>query len=289
MFVKFKLFLGNLTELQKNLASQFAVPTEEVLPQFVRLARTWQGFQEEMVVLSKLTAATQTLHSFTTCLKKIPLKDMHSKLVSPKKAPKSSSSSDKKASVEVKGFDFECTVVAGDAARRVGQLEYAAFCPVALVTGQGFLEPGTDKIGVLTYAGKSYICSTIERAEQFGKNPKIYIEGVEKIAHENSCFTRLLRLDEQPQNGPPKICKKMINHYRTPVYNMLGLPALTDEAAQTPLHFPPARRSDPNHRWNEWDLRREAVNLARMEKKKTHSAQTAIRGGIHQSLLSLDS
>ena len=34
-----------------------------------------------MVVLSELTAATQTLHAFTECLRKIPLKDLYSKFV----------------------------------------------------------------------------------------------------------------------------------------------------------------------------------------------------------------
>ena len=37
--------LGNLTELQTTLASQLAVPTEKVYPQFARLASTWMGFQ----------------------------------------------------------------------------------------------------------------------------------------------------------------------------------------------------------------------------------------------------
>ena len=34
-----------------------------------------------MVVLSELTAATQRLHAFTECLRKIPLKDLYSKFV----------------------------------------------------------------------------------------------------------------------------------------------------------------------------------------------------------------
>ena len=33
------------------------------------------------MVLSELTAATQRLHAFTECLRKIPLKDLYSKFV----------------------------------------------------------------------------------------------------------------------------------------------------------------------------------------------------------------
>ena len=43
-----------------------------------------------MVVLSELTAATQTLHAFTECLRKIPLKELYSKLV-PKRQRRRSS------------------------------------------------------------------------------------------------------------------------------------------------------------------------------------------------------
>jgi len=33
---------------------------------------------------------------------------------------------------------------------------------------------------------------------------------------------------------------------------------------------------DPNYRWNEWDLRRKALELVNLKKKLTHSTQTAL-------------
>lgn len=45
--------LKHLTDLQTTIGSQLAVPSTNVYPQFIRLALTWQGFQEEMVVLGK--------------------------------------------------------------------------------------------------------------------------------------------------------------------------------------------------------------------------------------------
>ena len=56
---------------------------------------------------------------------------------------------------------------------------------------------------------------------------------------------------------------------------------LSDCAIQTPLHFPPESNIDPDYRWNEWDLRREAMNLARLRRgsKKTKAAQTAVSAG----------
>ena len=45
-------------------------------------------------------------------------------------------------------------------------LEYAGFCPVALVSGQGFVLPGNRRIGYLGHDGKFYSPSTVDRAEQ---------------------------------------------------------------------------------------------------------------------------
>ena len=45
-------------------------------------------------------------------------------------------------------------------------MEYAGFCPVALVSGQGFVLPGNRRIGYLGHDGKFYSPSTVDRAEQ---------------------------------------------------------------------------------------------------------------------------
>ena len=59
--------LKHLTELQTTIGSQLAVPSTDVYPQFVKLALTWQGFQEEMVILAQLNALVRALHGHTKC------------------------------------------------------------------------------------------------------------------------------------------------------------------------------------------------------------------------------
>ena len=43
---------------------------------------------------------------------------------------------------------------------------------------------------------------------------------------------------------------------------------------QTSLHVV-EKRVDPSYEWNEWALRRRALDLANLRKKATHSTQTA--------------
>ena len=47
----------------------------------------------------------------------------------------------------------------------------------------------------------------------------------------------------------------------------------TDRSSQTEIHEE-CRKFDPNYQWNEWDLRRQALRLAKMRNKVTHSSQT---------------
>ena len=48
----------------------------------------------------------------------------------------------------------------------------------------------------------------------------------------------------------------------------------TDRSSQTEDHA--GRKFDPNYQWNEWDLRRQALHLAKMRNKMTHSSQTYV-------------
>ena len=48
---------------------------------------------------------------------------------------------------------------------------------------------------------------------------------------------------------------------------------MVDASAETPLHFC-EKRIDPAYEWNEWSMRRKAVQIANLRKAKTVSSQT---------------
>ena len=55
-----------------------------------------------------------------------------------------------------------------------------------------------------------YVCSTVERAEQFGRNPKVYLDGVSKIVHQMPCLQSLLRIRGEDEL-PPKVGTKLFS------------------------------------------------------------------------------
>ena len=50
------------------------------------------------------------------------------------------------------------------------------------------------------------MCSTVERAEQFGRSPKVYLDGVAKIVRHLPCLHALLRIRDEDA-PPPKVGK----------------------------------------------------------------------------------
>ena len=194
--------LSHLTDIQKSLASKLAVPTAKVFPQFIRLAKTWQGFQEEMLVLSKLSSLQQSIHGFTKCLKRVPLKETMTKL-KVSSAPSDEERWEEGSQGSMEDEKTECEVIYPGQVEGYDKLEkvLAGFCPVALVSGHGFVLPGNPRIGLLNYDSKLYSISTVERAKQFVKNPTMFVSAIKKLLYENPTIATLLNFST-PQKTP---------------------------------------------------------------------------------------
>lgn len=120
-----------------------------------------------MVILAQLNALVRTLHAHTKVQARLPTKRLEQEFYDA-----SAASDDERNELNSQGTintdEFECQLVCpGDVENYDAvPLEYAGFCPVALVSGQGFVLPGNRRIGYLRYEGKFYSPSTVDRAEQ---------------------------------------------------------------------------------------------------------------------------
>lgn len=50
---------------------------------------------------------------------------------------------------------------------------------------------------------------------------------------------------------------------------------MVDKGVETPIHFV-EKNIEPNYHWNEWDLRKKALQMANIRKKVTVSVQTEL-------------
>ena len=197
--------LKNLGDLQTTIGSQLAVPSTNVYPEFTRLAQTWMGFQEEMVVLSHLNSLIRDLYAHTKCQARLPVRALEDEV-----NELSLGSEDERNEASCQGTinpdGFLCDhVCPGDVENYDAvPLELAGHCPVALVSGQGFVVPGNRRIGYLRYRGKYYSCSHCDRAEQFGRNPDMFLSAINSIANDNPCLLKLLAIEVSSQAGMTK-------------------------------------------------------------------------------------
>lgn len=93
-----------------------------------------------MVVLAQLNALIRALHANTKCQARLPTRRLEEEF-----CDASAASDDERNELNCRGTihtdDFECQLICpGDVEDYDAvPLEYAGFCPVALVSGQGFV------------------------------------------------------------------------------------------------------------------------------------------------------
>ena len=66
-----------------------------------------------------------------------------------------------------------------------------------IFSGQGFVIPGNNKLGYLLYKERYYSISTVDRAEQFGRNPDLFIVAIKKLIRDSPCLLKLLNVTDE--------------------------------------------------------------------------------------------
>ena len=77
-----------------------------------------------------------------------------------------------------------------------------------IFSGQGFVLPGNNKLGYLFYKDRYYSISTVDRAEQFGRNPDLFIVAIKKLIKDSPCLLKLLNVTDEEaeeEESPSKI------------------------------------------------------------------------------------
>ena len=148
------------------------------------------------------------------------------------------------------------------------KLEYQGFCITTLLNKKGLLLSGRPTV-VAKYNDKYMVFCTHQCLQEFIDDPKKYIDGVFEYVKENPYLINLLNMTEEFPNGN---LANMFRDKESVAYKYKSSKILIDMGIQTDVH--PYIENDPNYVWNEWDLKKKAIQLADIMKKKTVSSQT---------------
>lgn len=151
-------------------------------------------------------------------------------------------------------------------------LEYQGYCCHTLFHRGGLLLPGNPSLGIIRVLGRHYSFVDKNAMQDFCEDPEKYIEGVMHIAKKNPALIHLLCLQPYIQHSDITELFAMKNLLEEAA--MGTAPSKVSVGSQTPSGYINTDIPDPNYHWNEWELRRKAIQMADLTKRVTHSTQT---------------
>lgn len=157
-------------------------------------------------------------------------------------------------------------------------IAFAGYCSVTLVERSGLLLKGRVDLGLVRYRNRYYAFENLVSIRQFRASPQKYIDAVRTIAQRQTELVGMLDLVKMFPNlsGLHTRPSRSRGEDRTRSTHPLNAPTKTttrDVGTGTPLHFK-EKHIDYNYTWNEWSLRRKALQMANIRKSKTTSSQT---------------
>jgi len=255
---------GRLAEIVSSIGEKSSVPKDKIYPLFEQAGALQMALRDEHRLLVVHYRLLERLDELAGGFKLTATKRAcHEHRLDPKGPPKNSPDcpempEDMAAAEAMAGTERVFPESLSDS----DILSLAGFCPVTMVRRAGLLVPGKLDIGIARVEGKLYACADNEELAVFSASPTEWVQAANSIA---------LVI--------PELCYLMNLHQEFPELSIKGaaelmaMPMSCDSGTQTPTHFV-EKFIDVNYNWNEWALRRRALQLANLRDKRTHSQQT---------------
>ncbi|XP_052573735.1 cilia- and flagella-associated protein 206 isoform X3 [Peromyscus californicus insignis] len=265
-----KQFAAQLEQLKMIVKSKTAVPTSQVFPIFIALASLWMSFQDETVLISVLSNLTTNLELFLGTHELLfPEKVIHGLLddvtVKSDIARIKEHMDERVHLPDFRKMDWFFPETTANFDKLL--IQYRGFCGYTFASTDGLLLPGNPSIGILKHKEKYYTFNTRDAAYSFAENPERYINLIKEKAKKNAELIQLLELHQQFETLIPYSQMRDVDkHYIKPITKC-------ENSTQTDTHILPPT-TVRSYEWNEWELRRQAIKLANLRQKMTHSVQT---------------
>lgn len=146
-------------------------------------------------------------------------------------------------------------------------LDFAGFSVSELVNHEGLLINGRHKFGVFKYEDYMLVFSNLAEARLFAEAPKSYIPSIIELCRKKPELIQLLKMEGSFVNGLA-LFDNNNEEFKDSTKTMV------DFEQQTLVHTK-ERNWDHNYFWNEWELRRKAIQMANIRNMTTKGSQTA--------------
>ena len=134
----------------------------------------------------------------------------------------------------------------------------------------GLLIPGKPGLGVVRYDNMYFVFDHESGLNDFLRNPDAILSRVKIRAMTSPEYINLLRLHRW---FPKATISRLLEQNDFDVRSIGGKPLTRDASTSTPTHFVESF-IDLNYHWNEWELRRRALQVVNLKNRLTTGQQT---------------
>eukprot|EP00928_Gymnodinium_smaydae_P047255 TRINITY_DN31524_c0_g1_i1.p1 TRINITY_DN31524_c0_g1~~TRINITY_DN31524_c0_g1_i1.p1 ORF type:complete len:676 (-),score=159.20 TRINITY_DN31524_c0_g1_i1:134-2038(-) len=273
-----KTLSEELVDLEALVGGRVSVPKEQVYPRFDSVAQSYRAAWAELRSLD----TRKKLHTVLQEARKTHFPAMADSLRDILKLAKASKTSTALGDEEEDAADLD-SIPGPDAGQDMNMairltvensadflsvpLDFQGFCVHTLVTQERLLVPGNPALGVIKYAGRYCVFATERACVEFCAAPDKFFSEVRDTCYRYPELIHLLRVNEDfPRSSLHGILQATGGS---------GSVMKADIGTETPMHFVESN-IDPKYEWNEWQLRRDALHMADICKKKTSATQTVM-------------
>merc|ERR1719498_346549 len=260
-------YLKEISDLKNLLGSKSSAPKEQVYPKFAVLASSYLELSEERKqVTHKMQLYNVLEESF---------KEMNFTLPEAERQKVRKWAMEREQSQPVLDFDAQpgTGVVWVEPKQNSPEylqnpIDFFGFCIVTLVKHDGLLMPGRHEMGIFKYQDKMFLFRGSDEAKLFLENPADLMEKFLVLCRQRPELIFLLRMEDYFRN------KNLSLIHLDKTERNISSKIMIDKNIETPLHIV-ERYIDHNYCWNEWELRKKAIQMANIRNMVTKATQTA--------------
>mmetsp|Transcript_9817 Transcript_9817/g.19340 ORF Transcript_9817/g.19340 Transcript_9817/m.19340 type:complete len:631 (+) Transcript_9817:1239-3131(+) len=259
-------YLREIMELKEMIGNKTSIPKDQVYPKFDSLCQVYTSMSEEInltILRKELFKLLDDSKNQVTCTMPEDL-ILHVRSLGESRSQEAfdepiSMPSDVQRLTQENSPEFMHT-----------PLDYQGFCPWSVVKQNGVIVPGNPNLGVIRFRDHHFVFSSSAALAEFVANPQAIIDSAILKARERPELIHLLRLgDDFPSCSLTHVLQ---GREGNPLFSVTAA-LMVDEGINTPVHFVESY-IDRKYHWNEWELRRRALQMADIRKRQTTSVQT---------------
>lgn len=264
-------FMKEADDLRNLLSNNSSAPKDRVYPKFSAMSNTYMTLVEES---KGAEGKKQQLELLVQTFKDIKLTISESQMLTAQRIGAQGKEEERPLRYESKN-QVVFVEPSNTPEFMQSSLDLSGFSLVSLVDNNGLLINGKHSLGLFEYQDNyTLIFNSHSEAQRFMENPQTYIERLFQLCREYPALIILLKLEDYFQERGIKLLDlkdDFIESYKT----------LVDYCDSTPLHFfnregdNNFKNIDKDYLWNEWDIRRKAIQMANIRNMTTKSCQTA--------------